>query len=132
MGRSLVCRSFSSVTSRTTLLRNIKPVASVGLVRFNSTITTAAVEAIVKAATTESSPVITTPTFVEPTAIEASGPLALGDFANLDLCHYTPVGALEKVLELTAVYTGLPWWGNDRGRHLSYPYVDATHHDQNK
>lgn len=34
----------------------------------------------------------------------------IGDFKAMGLCNYTPVGALEAVLEAIHVTTGLPWW----------------------
>jgi hypothetical protein len=36
--------------------------------------------------------------------------LSYGDFKALDLCHKTPVGAAEWLLETVKVSTGLPWW----------------------
>ncbi|KAJ1567357.1 Mitochondrial inner membrane protein oxa1l, partial [Cladochytrium tenue] len=49
-------------------------------------------------------------------ATEAAGPALaaitqLGDLASLGLCRWTPVGAVEAVLEAVYVWTGLPWWG---------------------
>jgi len=37
--------------------------------------------------------------------------LQLGDLKALGLCHWTPVGAIQQLLELVHVSTGLPWWG---------------------
>ncbi|KAI0243996.1 hypothetical protein L0F63_004177, partial [Massospora cicadina] len=68
-------------------------------VRFNST-----------ASSTLSEP---TPLFIEPTLIpevDLDAPLRLGSFGELGLCNYTPVGLLEKVMEVMTVATGMPWW----------------------
>lgn len=35
----------------------------------------------------------------------------IGDFKDLGLCNFTPVGGLEAMLEAIHVYSGLPWWG---------------------
>lgn len=53
------------------------------------------------------------PAFIEPTHIPEAATdatLRFGSFAELGLCNYTPVGLLEKLLEVAAVTTGLPWW----------------------
>ncbi|KAI8059317.1 60Kd inner membrane protein-domain-containing protein [Gongronella butleri] len=34
----------------------------------------------------------------------------MGDFKAMGLCNYTPVGALEAMLEAVHVTMGLPWW----------------------
>ncbi|KAJ3187247.1 Mitochondrial inner membrane protein oxa1l, partial [Irineochytrium annulatum] len=34
----------------------------------------------------------------------------IGDLAKLGLCHWTPVGAAEALLEAVYITTGLPWW----------------------
>lgn len=36
----------------------------------------------------------------------------IGDFKDLGLCNFTPVGGLEAMLEAIHVYSGLPWWGS--------------------
>ncbi len=35
---------------------------------------------------------------------------SLGDFARLGLCSFSPLGLIEKIVEITYVSTGLPWW----------------------
>ncbi|KAL1917090.1 uncharacterized protein VTP21DRAFT_5288 [Calcarisporiella thermophila] len=35
----------------------------------------------------------------------------IGDLKSMGLCHNTPVGWLQSLLEATHVWTGLPWWG---------------------
>ncbi|KAJ9053726.1 hypothetical protein DSO57_1021517 [Entomophthora muscae] len=62
-----------------------------------------------------SAPAVTEPlpTFIEPTSlpeIDPNAPLHFGSFAELGLCNYTPVGLLEKLMEVVAVTTGMPWW----------------------
>ncbi|GAO49192.1 hypothetical protein SAICODRAFT_90570 [Saitoella complicata NRRL Y-17804] len=52
-------------------------------------------------------------TVVDPLTTEAMVQAAhqIGDLKAMGLVHWTPVGALEGILELAHVYTGLPWWG---------------------
>jgi YidC/Oxa1 family membrane protein insertase len=73
-----------------------------------STPATDSVEDIMAAATT-----IVTDAVVPEHAIEtvSSGALQIGDLKAMGLVHYTPVGALEAILEAVHVWTGLPWWG---------------------
>ena len=35
----------------------------------------------------------------------------IGDFKELGLCNFTPVGGLEAMFEYIHVMSGLPWWG---------------------
>ncbi|BFZ59633.1 hypothetical protein YB2330_000647 [Saitoella coloradoensis] len=50
---------------------------------------------------------------VDPLTTEAVVQAAhqIGDLKAMGLVNWTPVGALEGVIELVHVYTGLPWWG---------------------
>ncbi|KAI8370312.1 60Kd inner membrane protein-domain-containing protein [Radiomyces spectabilis] len=36
----------------------------------------------------------------------------IGDFKAMGLCNFTPVGALEAMMEVLHVTSGLPWWGS--------------------
>ncbi|KAI9597511.1 60Kd inner membrane protein-domain-containing protein [Syncephalis fuscata] len=40
----------------------------------------------------------------------ANAALHIGDFKAMGLVNYTPVGAVEALLEATQVWTGMPWW----------------------
>ncbi|BFZ59962.1 hypothetical protein YB2330_000984 [Saitoella coloradoensis] len=52
-------------------------------------------------------------TTVDPLTTEAMVQAAhqIGDLKAMGLVHWTPVGALEGILEYAHVTTGLPWWG---------------------
>lgn len=131
--------SFSSQHKLSTLIGNKRalgfaqkknnlPIALNGIyVRYNST-GTSSIDEITSELRENVS--VFEPTFIPP--VDPTATIQIGDFAALGLCNYTPVGLLEKSMELLAV-TGLPWYGiipllTISIRFLSLPLIINMNH----